>query len=106
PPGNRAAAVSDLRGVGFEFFLEGGRRGGDVPAGRLGASAERAADSGKETAVEGRGAGRNRTDESRFCRPLPYHLATAPGVKNSPKGTAPSSPQREPALAAPPLIAA
>src|SRR5881398_33325 len=26
-----------------------------------------------------RGAGRNRTDESRFCRPLPYHLATAPG---------------------------
>src|SRR6266545_7074579 len=28
--------------------------------------------------VYGRGAGRNRTDESRFCRPLPYHLATAP----------------------------
>jgi hypothetical protein len=25
-----------------------------------------------------RGAGRNRTDEWRFCRPLPYHLATAP----------------------------
>src|SRR5439155_23823784 len=25
-----------------------------------------------------RGAGRNRTDEQRFCRPLPYHLATAP----------------------------
>src|SRR5690349_4760056 len=26
-----------------------------------------------------RGADRNRTDEWRFCRPLPYHLATAPG---------------------------
>src|SRR2546427_11994276 len=30
-----------------------------------------------------RGAGRNRTDESRFCRPLPYHLATAPGRQKS-----------------------
>ncbi len=29
--------------------------------------------------VAQRGAGRNRTDEWRFCRPLPYHLATAPG---------------------------
>ncbi len=28
--------------------------------------------------VAHRGAGRNRTDEWRFCRPLPYHLATAP----------------------------
>ena len=28
-----------------------------------------------------RGAGRNRTDEWRFCRPLPYHLATAPEVR-------------------------
>ena len=25
-----------------------------------------------------KGADRNRTDEWRFCRPLPYHLATAP----------------------------
>ena len=30
---------------------------------------------------KGRGAGRNRTDEWRFCRPLPYHLATAPLAK-------------------------
>src|SRR5512132_2790237 len=31
-----------------------------------------------------RGADRNRTDEWRFCRPLPYHLATAPGTANLP----------------------
>src|ERR1700741_902120 len=40
-----------------------------------------------------RGAGRNRTDESRFCRPLPYHLATAPGRLKSPKRPAFSTPQ-------------
>src|SRR6266550_477232 len=50
-----------------------------------------------------RGAGRNRTDESRFCRPLPYHLATAPGRQKSPKGPFPSSPRREPARADRPL---
>ena len=27
-----------------------------------------------------RGAGRDRTAEWRFCRPLPYHLATAPNA--------------------------
>ena len=30
------------------------------------------------SACSRRGADRNRTDEWRFCRPLPYHLATAP----------------------------
>src|SRR5882672_11801048 len=40
-----------------------------------------------------RGAGRNRTDESRFCRPLPYHLATAPGRQKSPKHAGFSTPQ-------------
>src|SRR5258708_39908734 len=29
--------------------------------------------------LRSRGAGRDRTAEWRFCRPLPYHLATAPG---------------------------
>src|SRR5438046_2822826 len=40
-----------------------------------------------------RGAGRNRTDESRFCRPLPYHLATAPARQKSPKHAGFSTPQ-------------
>lgn len=30
---------------------------------------------------EGRGGDRIRTDESRLCRPLPYHLATPPFLK-------------------------
>ena len=31
-----------------------------------------------DTRIEGRGAARIRTGEWRFCKPLPYHLATAP----------------------------
>ena len=48
-----------------------------------------------------RGAGRNRTDESRFCRPLPYHLATAPNREVSP---GPSATSRWPRSLAPPRV--
>jgi len=66
-PSDRAAQIPDLRRVGVGVLSQGGGCPDHVQPGWPYPAPERSEPAGQEDSVGGRGAGRNRTDESRFC---------------------------------------
>ena len=89
--GNRLVRHHSLRGrsAGLRRCVDGlpllrERHGGRHEHVRRGVPAEAPSATADPVASRGRGAGRIRTAEWRFCRPLPYHLATAPTRRGRP----------------------